>query len=247
MDLEQVGLLLERFNAKKYRLNSLPPAKRVFLFLFTKAIKTFQSVMLLCKEGLGQDASALLRGMLEGLVFARYILSDPKTADQKAARFVDYKWVILKRQMGEDRQDPRFDLVTKKAQEFKKTYNVVSDKALVTWSGKATRDMAKAAGGELLREYDKCFRKSSRFSHPSIMGDKEYVRVTQDEIVFLPFSGDVSAKERLENASAYLLGFMTSFSELFGLDGGEDKTVTPEPNKRVHSAPLVKFQTGPRR
>lgn len=220
---------LKDFNAKKIKLTAVPAHKRIFLFFMTRIIKTFSAVLALCKEGYGQDASPLLRTLLEILISIRYIVCNPEEADQKAVRFVDYKWVIFRKHLLESKIAPAGDsaedllshsaMITEKFQAFKKKYNVTSDKALVTWSGKSTRDMAKLADKKLLKEYESAFRLDSRFSHPSIIGDKEYLDYQGSDLVFSFQPSDSGIAGSLKRAMGYLTLALTLFDSLFDLNG----------------------------
>lgn len=192
--------LLNEFNNRRIKLFDLPAYQRIFLFIVTRSIKTYASILVLCKAGYGQDVSTLLRSLLENLVTAKYIIHDPLTADEKARRFVAYKWVIFKRQLPEqekmfrsansEQKNELFEKkqkIQKKVDEFKVNFHITSDKALITWSGKSIRDMAKKVDHKLLDEYEKTFRLCSRFSHPSILGDNEYLIQDNNNLIFSLF------------------------------------------------------------
>jgi len=57
-DLSQI--LLQALNDRKIRLFELSPHKRIFLFILTRVMKTCSAVDMLCKNGYGQDAAALM-------------------------------------------------------------------------------------------------------------------------------------------------------------------------------------------
>ena len=226
---------LDRFNQKKLRLKELPSHKRIFLFFLTRTLKTFAAVEALSKNGFSQDTSTLVRSLLENLITVRYILMHPKTADQKAVRFVDYKWVIFKRYLPEASENPatikdplrrelfsQKDTIEKRIQEFKLKYRVISDKALVTWSGRALRDMARMAGHGLLEEYDTTFRLASRFTHPGIIGDREYVHYEDNALVFSPLPSGVGVEMSMRTALKFMLQFLAIFDEEFSLGSGKE-------------------------
>jgi len=228
--------LLEEFNRRNLKLFDLPPHQRIFLFIITRSVKTYASILELCKSGYGQDVSTLLRGLLENLVTARYIINDPATADEKTARFVAYKWVIFKRHLPEQekglRQAPQAQrkeffakkkMVLAKVDEFKEKFHVTSDRALVTWSGKTIKDMAAAVDPRLLEEYETTFRLCSRFSHPSILGDNEYLIQEGRHLIFSPLPSNVGVAVNLKNAVRYILDFLVVIDGLFGF--GKNKAL----------------------
>ncbi|MCK5492780.1 MAG: hypothetical protein KAJ14_06700, partial [Candidatus Omnitrophica bacterium] len=174
--------LLGCFNLKAIKLIDLPPHKRIYLFFLTRAIKTYRAIINLCVEGYGQDVSTLLRSLLDNLISAKYILSDIELADEKAIRFVEFKWVIFRRYIVNKSKENldinsevQNNLIYEKYEGFKKKYNITSNRGLLTWSGQAVIDMARLVDKNLLDEYQSIFRSCSRFSHPSIVGDNEYL------------------------------------------------------------------------
>lgn len=229
----RAGILssLRDFNAREVKLTDIPPHKRIFLFFLARVIKTYSVICMLCREGFGQDTSPLLRNLLETLVSAKYITCKPDRADQNAVRFVEYKWVILKRYLSELEKEfsPELsgdefsdrDLILSQFEEYKKNYGITSDRALLTWSGKSIRDMARQADKNLLKEYELAFRIDSRFSHPSIIGDKEYVDFKEEALVlsFLPSPNGVVLS--LKRAMTYLTDFWAIFNALFELNGDD--------------------------
>jgi hypothetical protein len=229
--IEQIDQLtntfLEKFNTHQFILFDFPPHQRIFLFIFSRAMKTFRSITLLCQKGFGQDAAPLLRTLLENLISTRYILKDKDKADTLTKRFVDYKWIILKKRLGNPKknsrqpkpQDPlsnkNKDLILQKAKGFKEEFHVKSDRALLTWSGKTLKDMAKAVSKELEKEYDATFRLCSRFSHPSIIGDREYMFQEDQKLTFSPLPSAIGTETNLQLASLYYLDFLTLADKLF--------------------------------
>jgi len=226
-----VERLLEVFNKRGTKLFDLSAGRRIFLFILTRSIKTYSSIVVLCRRGYGQDVATLLRGLLENLVTAEYILYDPKHANNLAARFVAYKWIIFKRSLpeqeklikeaSEDRQkefDRRKADVMKHVDDFKKKFKVTSDRALITWSGKTVRDMAKHVSAELVAEYDETFRQCSRFSHPSILGDQEYMVRENKNLVFSPQPSGIGVAVNLKQAIKYFLEFADLIDGQFDLN-----------------------------
>lgn len=223
--------ILGKINRKKVRLFKLPPQKRIFLFILTRAIKTFSSIHLLCRQGYGQDASPVLRSLLENLISVKYILSDPKTADEKTRRFVGYKWIILRKQISDLRQVPEEQLspsekeileketeVLEHAENFKKEFRIKSDRALLTWSGKTVKEMARSADRGLAQEYDSAFRMCSRFSHAGVLGDHEYMIHGRQKLTFSPAPSSIGVKQNLERAVRYMLDFLSLADRLFALE-----------------------------
>jgi len=209
--------LLEEFNEKKIDLLNLPPHKRISLFFLTRALKTYSAIIILCQKGYTQDVSALIRSLLENLISLKYILRDAHSADQKTARFVDYKWVILKRYVSGTEANIEEDTIAQHVDVFKQKYSISSDKALVTWSGKSIRDMARSVDKDFLEEYDSTFRLCSRFSHPSIIGDKDFFTFENMTMTFSAAPSPSGNSTLITKAILYLLDFLRILDALFEL------------------------------
>lgn len=223
-------LLLRTLNERQIKLFELPPHKRIFLFILTRIMKTCSAVDLLCRNGYGQDAAALVRGLLENLITAKYIIHDPRLADERAKRFVAYKWVILKRHIPEQEKNirgipdkakneffERKELILKRVDEFKREYKISSDRALLTWSGRTLKDMAKRLGRGLLNEYESTFRLSSRFSHPGILGDREYLVQDEKSLVFSPLPSTIGIVLNMTQNIKFYMDFLDTADDLFQL------------------------------
>ncbi|NTV28958.1 MAG: hypothetical protein HGA80_02635 [Candidatus Omnitrophica bacterium] len=234
----QARLLLKELNHRRLRLFDLAAHQRIFLFILMRSLKSYKSILLMCQEGFGQDVSTLLRSLLENLITARYILRELRSADELAKRFVTYKWVILRRDLEEDERElglldeaakesfaRRKAMILDKTEEFKKTFKIISDRALVTWSGRTVRDMAKAVDRKLLDEYGKTFRLCSRFSHPGILGDQEYMIQDGKSLVFSPLPSEIGVRSNLLNAVSYALSFVELTAGLFRLGHKEEIAV----------------------
>ncbi|MBF0330503.1 MAG: hypothetical protein HQL17_01095 [Candidatus Omnitrophica bacterium] len=252
---------LEQLNHRELRLFNLATHQRVFLFILTRSLKTYSSIRMMCQEGFGQDVSTLQRSLLENLITARYLLHDRLTQDELAKRFVTYKWIILRRHLLDEEKDAlllppeeqlafteRRQTILEKAEEFKRVFNVVSDRALVTWSGKTVRDMARAVDKELLDEYGKNFRMCSRFSHPGILGDQEYMIHDGTKLEFSPLPSEIGIRPNLMNAVGYALSFLKLTCALFNLDGRDQLAALGsvfEDQRRTQSPDLPQTASAP--
>lgn len=249
----QIKSLLEEFNKRNLKLFDLPANQRIFLFIVTRSFKTYASILELCKKGYGQDVATLLRSLLENLVTAKYIIHNKNTADNKAARFVAYKWIIFKRHLpdqeknvrhGSDSEKNEFlekkNRVLEKVEDFKTKFGVTSDRALVTWSGKTIRDMAKEVDKKLLNEYETTFRLCSRFSHPTILGDNEYLIQDDQKLIFSPLPSNIGVVPNLSSAIKYTISFLHVINNLFGFHQNKHIRSLDEDLKRIQQAYLEK-------
>lgn len=218
--------ILEEFNSRHLKLSDLKPHQRIFLFILTRSIKTYASILYLCHAGYGQDVSTLLRSLLENLITANYIIYDKKTADAKSARFVAYKWIIFKRQLPEQQRQIRSateheafltkkETILQRVNDFKKKFNIASDRSLMTWSGKTVKDMARAVNQNLLNEYETIFRSCSRFSHPTILGDQEYLIQDDQNLIFSPHPSTIGIVPNLKNTIRTMMRLLYIVNSLF--------------------------------
>ena len=275
-ELEQLSrTLLKIFDSSELKLFSIPPHKRVFLFFLTRALKTHHAIVTLCREGFGQDAAILLRSLLENLISFRYMLYDPQQVDTLASRFVAYKWVIFHRHLSEEERDVREkskqeqhsffqkkDLVLKNVEEFKKKYGINSGRALLTWSGRTLKDMAGRVSKDLLKEYESTFRMCSKFTHPSIISDKEYMIIDDRQIIFSVSPSIIGVETALVKTIGYTFNILFIFNHLFELKRnalleefsqrlkdyqGEESFVLPSPSgdpRPINRESVIVFKTG---
>lgn len=222
---------LDEFNRRHLKLFDLPRHQRIFLFVLTRSIKTYSSILELCRSGYGQDVATLLRSLMENLITVRYITYDKSVADEKAFRFVSYKWVIFKKHLPElEREISQADAPTQqefslkkksifeRVEEFKRQFKITSDRALMTWSGKTVKDMAKEVDEALMHEYEYTFRMCSRFSHPSILGDQEYLIQDDKSLIFSALPSDIGIVPNLKKAVEFMLEFLLLNDQLFQLN-----------------------------
>jgi hypothetical protein len=224
---------MTEFNERHLRLKDTQPQQRIVLLFFTRSLKTFQAIIQLSEAGFAQNVSILLRSLIELRISLRYILHDPRTASIKASRFVEYKWVLFKKYLSQMESQNRSEIpsdpllkslieerhtILKKVDAFKITHRVKSDRALITWSGRSLRDMAKAVDPELVGVYDTTFRKASTLSHPSVIGDQHHVTFEEDLMLFKPYAnGGEDAPPYLTDALSTMLDILQQFIRAFNL------------------------------
>ena len=113
-------------------------------------------------------------------------------------------------------------LILKKCEDYKEKYEITSDRGLLTWSGMSVKDMAKRVSTELLEEYESTFRFCSRFLHPGIVGDDEYLNYKGDKMIFSPIPSHVGVGQALVRDIEYIMEFIELFNDLFDLGRGEE-------------------------
>ena len=160
-------------------LRSTPPVSSlwedVLLGFAGKSLKTYRAIMLLCLHGYGEDASILLRSLMESAVHLSYISADP---ENRSRLFAEYDHILRKRflddalRMGlipEDRVKEERREILASYREVERNY---PDK--LSWSGKSIKEMARES--DLLWHYGVVYRLSSDFVHASPSGIDHYLR-----------------------------------------------------------------------
>lgn len=217
------------FNLRSLRLNTLPIHKIVFLYLYNSSVKSYSAIHLLCLEGYGQDSSIILRSLLENLITAKYILYDIKSADYKAKRFEEYRWVEVKNsleywEMRDAYQDEKLkkEILSKKkevmqnVEDFIKKYNIKNKNDLLRWSGISIRKMAEEVS--MLEEYLLTYKLCCSFSHPSFIGSLERTKKTLEGINFSSNPSFKGIIEDMKSAILYLYDFLRIYNNVFNLN-----------------------------
>ena len=78
--------------------------------------------------------------------------------------------------------------------------------------------MAKFIDKKLLEEYETTFRLCSRFSHPSILGDQEYIVQDDHCLIFSPLPSPIGIVPNLKNAIKYMIEFLDLIDEIYALE-----------------------------
>ena len=91
---ELIGLALqlsERAHERLTRLHENRPAYyRTIFALFSKSLKTFRAIHLLCRTNLGSDAHALCRSLLETVATIRSFSMDGRAVEEMVIRYLDF-------------------------------------------------------------------------------------------------------------------------------------------------------------
>ncbi len=165
-------------------------SKSLFVsFAIGKGFKTHEAILLLCKNGYGEDAFMLARTLFELMVTTAYILKDP--TDEKLVRYMEYDWVTRKEmydyvaskdelleELNKVIESKSNDLQT--VAEVKREYDRVMSEykydARFKWSDKSIQGMADSVGR--LDAYKTVYRIQCTVSHTSARSINEYVKDT---------------------------------------------------------------------
>lgn len=154
-------------------------------FCLGKAYKTHGSVLLLCRQGYGQDAAILVRSLIDLLITLLYILNDP--SNERISRYFSYDWILCKKMFEYAKTKPHLlkalevndvnplpdKLTTKEIEEHarlaQEKYHYGRD-----WSIHNMRDMAKEVGEEDL--YLTMYKLQSQLIHTAPRTMNEYIK-----------------------------------------------------------------------
>lgn len=171
------------------------------LFCHLMAAKTFKSheaVLLLCRNGYGEDALILARSLFDLLVTLLYILKDP--TDNRINRYLDFDFVATVRLFKQNRlkgklldellnrfttigaRDDHMEKILAHSKSLVKKYNYG-----LTWSDKNIYQMAEEVGR--VEAYQTIYKMQCDFAHSNARGLNEYItrqNETEIEIIACP-------------------------------------------------------------
>lgn len=163
-------------------------------FAIGKGYKTHGAVLLLGKQGYGEDASILARSLFDLLINLLYIQADQ--TDGRAYRYFQYDWILRKKmlnyvlkkpdimEMIEERVDnPKPDDTTlKEVEEQAKLAQQKNNYTEKGWSDKSLHDMAEEVGRS--NAYKTIYRLQCQLDHNATRSVNEYAKHVRDGIVF---------------------------------------------------------------
>jgi hypothetical protein len=175
-----LGRAIEQaFNRSFKSADSVDP---VIFYLGHLCAEDFEEIALLVAHGYGTGAMALLRGMYERVVTARYLHENPKEADL----FLDFHWVqqskaarAIKETFGDllpEEQVKRLDESQAQGEEVKERFRITRCKKCGdtginhTWNKRGLTDMAKVAGNKLGDWIVPCYYEPLSYAHSTVRG-----------------------------------------------------------------------------
>lgn len=166
--------------------HKITPKVAFTTFALGKAYKTHEAILLLCRQGYGEDAAVLTRSLFDLSVTLLYILND-KT-NKRVLRYFHYDSIIRKKmydyaktvptftRLFEERRlnpkpgDTSVEEVEKQAGKAQKKYNY----GRMGWSDKPIRQMAEEVGRE--GAYQTVYFLLSNISHSAARTMNDYVK-----------------------------------------------------------------------
>ncbi len=156
----------------------LTPENAFIAILIAKVIKTHNAILILCKERYGEDATVLVRSLLEALIDVSYIFNE-KTRE-RTIRYMEYSWIIKKQYLESLCSHPEFNgyvegqihtmednKIKEEAARVQKKYNYKKG-----WSDKNRWEMAKEIG--MQADYDMGYGLMCSLAHTDVMGLDNY-------------------------------------------------------------------------
>lgn len=229
----QLKIIVDEYIEKQKQI--IGPKDTLTAFTLTKAYKTHSAVLLLCKEGYGEDASILNRTIFELLITLLYILKDP--TDERAYRYHAFDWILREKMFSYVEQKPELLLqleqralkpkhgdvsiievreMAKKAQEKYryKGYN---------WSDKSLGEMAEEVGKG--GQYKTMYRLSSQHAHSHARVMNDYVKSTKDGYINFVGISENWVEEDLVMAFDFFSNIFAATSDHF--EWGAEKELDP--------------------
>ncbi len=162
------------------------------IYSFGKAYKTHSAVLILCKNGYGQDAAILTRSLFELAITTLYILKDP--TDKRAEKWFDYDWIrrdkmyehmksenrfinLIKDRVKDLEEDPIVE-IKRMAQEVQNKHKYIKG---LGWSDKNIFDMTKEVGLESL--YPTVYKLHTEIHHSGVGNINDYFSLENDSVI----------------------------------------------------------------
>ncbi|OGF25280.1 hypothetical protein A2303_03135 [Candidatus Falkowbacteria bacterium RIFOXYB2_FULL_47_14] len=197
--------LLEKLRtiAEKSLTNHPEPKEEkagLLLYAVGKADKTLCAIVLLCRNGMGEDALILCRSIFEICITVEYIFKDQ--TDYRAKRYFSYDWVQRKKMLGYISTVPHMKKyltpdnlqiandIKKNAKKVNMLYKYGS-----TWSDKSIYEMASDVG--FLDLYQTAYRIQCNLSHSNPRSMNDYFKEENGHLIINSGPSDNLVQETL--------------------------------------------------
>ena len=174
------------YSAMEKESSKITPKVAFTTFALGKAYKTHGVILLLCKQGYGEDAAMLTRSLFDLAITLLYILKDP--TNKRVLRYFQYDSIIRKRMYDHLINVPVFAKAFKERElspkpgdtsikEVKKQAELAQKKhnyGRMGWSDKTIRQMSEEVGrGEA---YQTVYRLQSNIIHSAVRSMNDYIK-----------------------------------------------------------------------
>lgn len=194
-------------------------------FAVGKGYKTHGSILLLSKQGYGEDASILSRSLFDLLINLLYIQADQ--TDGRAYRYFQYDWILRKRMFDHALGRPKIMEQIKKRvknpplndttiQEVKEQAKLAQQKNNYNnrgWSDKSLHDMAQEVGR--INAYKTVYRLQCQLDHNATRSVNEYAKQSNGGIVFEVSQSKNWVEESLVIAFDFYYYILVAFNSHF--------------------------------
>ncbi len=225
---EELRALIERF------FEHHPPPQDLcegyVLFAIGKAYKTHAAILLLCREGYGEDAAILSRSLFELSITAKYISDDSTGA--RAKKFVDFDWVIRarryeysltnaemtkefeKRIAADPQTSEKIATILREAKKVKEGYT--EQELRKGWAGKSIKEIADAAGRTDI--YKTVYSLQCDLSHSAVSVSNDYLREAGETLSMEIAPSDNWIERALVISIQHLVDLIEVWSAIFAFD-----------------------------
>ncbi|MDD2681137.1 MAG: DUF5677 domain-containing protein [Patescibacteria group bacterium] len=229
--MEKYYQLLEQLRGigDKCLLNHPEPQNEkeaLLLYAIAKADKTLCAAALLCRNGMGEDASILCRSIFELSLTIEYIFSDQ--TNDLAKRYFRYDWIQRKKMYGYMIRSGRFQkyllstesqqiisTINKEAKKVNKKYNYGN-----SWSDKSIYEMANSTG--LLGLYETAYRIQCNLSHSNPRSSNDYFKEEGGRLILNSGPSDNLVTETLVTVFGCYLHIVVKINDYFNKGVGAD-------------------------
>ena len=227
-NLFQIGIgLAENFISKAKSISASDEEemnyKRVMLFFFGKAYKSYQAMKILAQEGFREDALVISRTIFELSLQAQYLNEDPKTL---ARLFVEhdpvvrYSWYKRLKQMGLTDLVNDIESRQQELQELKQAHDNLSsnypkpDK----WWGKSIWWLADHLGDQMRKRYATVYWELSNYVHTGITSAKEYIDMKDGKFKLNCYPSKLEKNKIFFEATIYFMNIIRQVAEALKVD-----------------------------
>lgn len=210
-------------------------------FAIGKGYKTHGAVLILSKQGYGEDASILTRSLFDLLINLLYIQVDQ--TDGRAYRYFQYDWILRKKMLNyaakksdimekiEERvNNPKLeDTTLKEVEEQAKLAQQKNNYTERGWSDKSLHDMAEEVGRS--NAYKTIYRLQCQLDHNASRSVNEYAKHAKDGIVFEIGQSENWVEESLVIAFDFYYSILVAFSTHF--KAGFDSVIADLENRYI--------------
>ena len=194
-------------------------------FAIGKGYRTHRAILLLSKQGYGEDASILARSLFDLLINLLYILGDE--TDGRAYRYFNYDWILRKKMLNYVLGKPEImDKIQERVinpkpndttiKEVEEQAKLAQEKHKYTdkgWSDKSLFEMAEVVGR--INAYKTVYRLQCQLDHNATRSVSEYAKASQDGIVFEIGQSENWVEESLVIAFDFYYSILVAFNSHF--------------------------------